>query len=691
MGDRLTGRGMLRDGRPWIPVSGELHYSRVPRARWAERLELMRSGGVSVVSTYVPWIHHEPRRGEASFAGGLDLAAFLDLCAATGLDTVLRIGPWVHGELRNGGFPDWVRESPVAHRSDDPAYLELVREWFGRIGGAVAGRVPLAVQLENELLDDPGHLVTLKRLALGAGIAAPLWTATAWDGARLPEGEVVPVYSGYGDGFWADADAPWDPAFRAQFRFSHAWDPPRPAAPPGPVPPITCELGGGMATAYHRRPRPSGRDVAAVAHCKLGSGSVWQGYYMYAGGTNPPGVAVEGQAEGTHESHATGYPNDVPRLGYDFHAPIGEAGTLSAGHAELRRQHAFLAAFAEELTAAPSWLPGGDGLRWAVRGAFLFIAWHQPHEPLATYPGARFTVGGVELPSRPVDIPPGTLARWPVGLEAGGVRLRWATASALTVLPGAVPTLVLCADEGIPVEVAGVGEVEPGRSPLRLRDGAAGLDLLVLTPGDSAIAWVREGERRLLLSAADLGWGADGRIVARGAGPAPEVLEYDPAAGAFRPLPLRPDGPGAPAQDVVARPVRQFRPPRRYGERAGRASAPSARVFDELAAVYALDLPGWAGESDALLHIDWAGDVAELRIDGRAATDRFWDGSHWVVSLRDAGYGPGREVTLHVLPLDPGAPVHLPEDARRRADAAGGPLLAVDRVRVEARRAWRVR
>src|SRR5262245_27734059 len=95
----LTSRHLLRDGRPWIPVSGELHYSRVPRHRWAERLRFLRSGGVTVVSTYVPWIHHVPSPGAPRFDGNLDIAAFVDLSRATGLEVVLRIGPWVHGEI----------------------------------------------------------------------------------------------------------------------------------------------------------------------------------------------------------------------------------------------------------------------------------------------------------------------------------------------------------------------------------------------------------------------------------------------------------------------------------------------------------------------------------------------------------------------------------------------------------------
>ncbi|GFJ87032.1 beta-galactosidase [Phytohabitans rumicis] len=712
----LTSRFLRRDGQPWIPISGELHYSRVPRERWDQRLRLMRSGGITVVSSYVPWIHHVPRRGAPRFEGNLDVAAFVDLCRATGMEVVLRIGPWVHGELRNGGFPDWVQQAPLVHRSDDPAYLELVGEWFGQLGAALAGRCTpanvLAIQLDNELYDQPGHLLTLKRLAREAGMSAPLWTATAWGGAQLPAEQIMPLYGGYGDGFWVDADAPWDPSFREHFFFSHTWDDPGIGADLRTetasthevselFPPATCELGGGMATAYHRRPRPSALDIAAVAHCKIGNGSAWQGYYMYSGGTNPPG---------TQESHATGYPNDMPELSYDFHAPIGEAGALSPTHAGLRRQHAFLAAFGSRLADMPSSLPqvrpeGVDDtttLRWALRSdggsGFLFLAWHQPHVTLPTYQGAQFQVTleteQFLLPSKPVDIPAGTLARWPIALDVQGVRIDWATASALTLLPGPVPTVVLCAEPGIPVELAVAGQapqaVQPGREPLRLSDGSRVLDVLVLSATDADAAWV-EGGRRLLLSDDDLAWGADGRVTARTTRPAPDVRVYDPVRREFRPLPLQGDAPAAADVPVTLHRPAHHAVPAIYGKRDTRQSAPSTAAFDELAAICELQLPAWAADPDrdALLRIDWAGDVAQLRVDGRTVTDRFWDGSAWLVSLRDADYRPTSTLTLHVLPLSADSPVHLPADAAERAAGSRGQLLAIDAVRVEAQRTWR--
>lgn len=709
----VTDRAVLRDGVPWVPVSGEIHYSRIPRGRWRERLRQLRAGGVTVASTYVFWLHHSPARGEARFDGNLDVGAFLDECADAGLEVALRIGPWVHGEARNGGFPDWVQELDVRHRSDDPRYLELVREWFGQLAAALGGRAQpggpvIAVQLENELYDRPEHLVTLKRLAREAGIAAPLWTATAWGGAQLPAGEVLPLFGGYADGFWVDPGEPWHPTFRAHFFPSHDWDDPGVGADVRDAqgfaaasatadlhgfPPATCELGSGMATAYHRRPVLTGRDIAALAHVKIGNGSAWQGYFMYAGGRSP--------GPGMQESQATGYPNDMPEFGYDFHAPIGQSGDLAESYALLRDQHAFLAAFGHLLGGmtsslpedAPSGLDDRTTLRWALRNdgdaGFVIISHHQPHEPVADVAGVQLQIvtdaGSTVVPSHPIDIPAGTLARWPVGLTLGGSRLDWATASAVTLLHGDVATLVLVEDTGIPVEASVDGvtmAVAPGRDPMRV----GGFDLLVLPAGEHP--WVQDlpsGRRRLLLSEAELTWGGDEVVHVRLGGA--DVAEYDPRSRSWSPL--RGAGGGILTRTVgVAEAQAAVPGPSDYGFAGRRHSAPTTDVFDAHAAVFALTLPAGALDGDAVLDIDWAGDVAQLRGDGIPLDDRFWDGTRWAVALRDVGVGAGSTLTLHVLPLASDSTIALPAAAAARVTAATAPLVAVDAVTVRVRGAW---
>ena len=747
----ISNRHLSRDGAPWIPVSGEIHYSRVPRERWGERLRQMQAGGITVISFYVPWLHHVPERAKPCFEGDLDVGAFIDEIRSVGLDVVVRVGPWVHGEMRNGGFPDWVQDAPVRHRTDDPSYLELVSEWFGQLGAALDGRcnpeTVLAIQIENELYDQPGHIVTLKRLARENGLSAPLWTATGWGGAQLPDPEVLPLFGGYGDGFWVDPDQPWDSTFREHYFFSHVWDDPGIGAdvrgelvtagngPSEAFPLATCEIGGGMATAYHRRPWPSALDVAAVSHCKIGNGSAWQGLYMYAGGTNP--------GPNLQESHATAYPNDMTEFSYDFHSPIGEAGNLAPSHAVLRRQHFFLQAFGDRLAAMPSHLPdvrpsGVDDattLRWAFRGddrgGFLTVAWHQPHIPLSTYRDARFRIvlgdEVIDLPSQPIDIPAGTLAQWPVGLDVGGIRVDWATASALTVLAGSVlagsvlagsvlagsvPTLVLVAESGIPVEIAVGGgsrvhdrptsttgartvwTVEPGLVPTRVGDGPAALDILVLPADLADSAWVQAdptGEpRRLLISDDEVRWSRAGHLEVRTARPVPDVLAYAPASFSFEKVVLEPaTGPARQANVDVVRTREATDDVTSYGSHDGRPSAPPADVVESHSAVFTLTVPEFAGSGDSFLHIDWAGDVGRLLLDGRVVTDRFWDGSTWIVNLTDVGFRAGSTVQLTILPLSIDSRVALPDGATRRLAASRRQSVGeIDSVRVVRTALW---
>jgi len=361
----------------------------------------------------------------------------------------------------------------------------------------------------------------------------------------------------------------------------------------------------------------------------------------------------------------------------------------------------------------PARVEDAGTLRWAVRAddgsGFVFIGWHQPHVPLPTYRGARFRVattrGPVELPSAAVDIPSGTLARWPLGLEVGGVTIDWATATALTVLPGAVPTLVLTEDAGIPVEVVHDGvvhRVEPGGDALRL---AGALDVLVLTADDAADAWVVEaGGRRLFVSPDEVTWDAAGRVAVRSASAHPDVREY--ADGRWRALDLDrtggggTDGPapshapgGAPAPrragvgSIRLQTEREATVPSgEYGARHGRQAAPRDDVLDAHAAVYVLDVPEHT--DDAVLRVRWAGDVLQLRVDGETVTDRFWDGSELVANLRDAGVRHGSRVELRVLPLRTDTGVHLPADAAARLASASVALCAVDAVTIDQRALW---
>ena len=710
---RLNSRWIEVDGKPSLPVTGELHYSRIPRSRWEESLRLMVASGLTSVSTYMFWIHHEPVRGEISFDGDLDIAAFLEIAERVGVDVILRIGPWCHGEVRNGGHPDWVLEAAPGARTNDPVYLELARGWYEQVAGQVArfcgpeSRV-IGIQIENELYDQPEHIATLKQLARDAGLSAPLWTATGWGGALLPPHEVFPLYSGYADGFWAGQGSTWDDSFRDHFRFTHVWDDPgvggdfreegveivvRDIDPE--FPPATCELGGGMATAYHRRPIARGRDIAALANVKIGNGSAWQGFYMYVGGTNP--------ADHRQESHATGYPNDLPRFDYDFQAAFGATGHPGSSLGLLRDHNAFLAAFGDRLVQMYSSLPGDapvdvhdlTSLRWAVRSdgdsGFLFINTHEPHDPLSGSADVQFRIGlggeDVVVPDRPIDIPSGLIARWPLRLEVAGVHIEWATASVSGVIEGEIPTLVLRAHDGIGARIrfaAGttvrIGEedlltdepfdVEPGES--LLADGA--LRVLVVDEAQADRLWYLGDD---LIDSLDAVWREPAGLVVRAAN-RPAATRW--TGTGFEPLDLEASSQPGSVPVALDELHSGGMPPARYGEFMGRSSAPTDDQIDEVAAVWRIAVPDRDAvvEGDRIeLVIEWEGDVAQLRADGIVVRDRFWDGSSWRVDI--TALSPGAELTLHVVPITTESVIDLDENARARV-AAAGRLCAVHRV-----------
>jgi beta-galactosidase len=725
-------RYLVRGGRPWLPVSGEFHFSRYPVAEWREELLKMRAGGITVVSTYVFWIMHEERRGEFRWFGDLDLRKFVLLCGELGLDVVARIGPWVHAECRNGGFPDWLLTADCVPRTDDARYLALVEPYFAQIGTQLAGLGHadggpiVAVQIENELHDEPDHLVTLRRMAEQVGIDPPLWTATGWGHVELPEDELLPLFGGYPEAAWDSAHDGWPAQSRAHYVFGAGRDDdsigadlraaPSSASHSGielaRYPFATCELGGGMYTSYHRRPVVTATDVAALALVKLGSGSVWQGYYLYHGASMKLGALSTLQ-----ESHATGYPNDCPVITYDFQAPLGEYGQFRDSYACLRWHHLWLADHGADLATMTLQLPADppqdpadrSTLRWAVRtdgtSGYLFVNNHQPVESLPDHADVQFavTVDGRRLvvPARPTTVPSGAYFVWPLNRRIGGVTIRTASAQPVCDLTvDGVPTAVLAQTAGIPVDLLvnavsgdGPATVRAEGGDLRVTGVRPGTDcLLRLTAGDGSRADILILDEAAALTATrGRLWDADRLVLSTAPavidadqlavyGPADAALVYPPPrgtgrAGVFARLEVPADRIAATA--VAARIVRPAGPAGRPAcdPRTGRASAPTDNDFTA-AAVYHVDVPAdaFVGDAELLLQVDWTGDVGRAYCAGELIADHFWYGPRWDIGLRRHRIEVIRHgLELHLLPLVENAPIYLSPASRPRY--AGGQVI----------------
>jgi hypothetical protein len=458
----LDSRSLLRDGKPWMLISGEFHYARCPEAEWHDELLKIKAGGVSVVASYIFWIHHEEVQGVWDWTGQRDLRKFLQTCQAVGLDVLLRIGPWCHGEVRNGGFPNWLQklgdDKVFELRRDNPGYLGYVTKLYAQIAEQMKGLLwkdggaVIAIQVENEYGGPTEHLMTLKKMARAAGIDVPLYTCTGWgSGGAAPFGELVPFSGSYADGFWDRSLRGGGYGvlnFSGGFRRGNAaamgmmgGDAASTNAAPvraETYPSCTCELGGGMMASYHRRVFMWPEDAESLALVRLGSGVNLLGFYMYHGGQNP-----EGKLTYLNETQATNYWNDLPVKNYDFQAPIGEYGQERAHYHFLRLLGLFLEDFGPGLSGMTSHTPNGrDLLNWAARSngdsGYLFVSHYQHLSQQPNRENIQFQVKladrDITVPSAPVTVPYNSRFFWPLNLDLGGVKLIYASAQPICQL-----------------------------------------------------------------------------------------------------------------------------------------------------------------------------------------------------------------------------------------------------------------
>ena len=451
----VTSRYFTRNGKPWIGVMGEFHFSRYSRENWHRELAKMKAGGITIVSTYLFWIYHEEIEGKMDFGGDNDIRAFIEECKDVGLDVVIRIGPWAHGECRNGGFPDWLLKKDYKLRDNNEEYLAVVKKWYQSIYNEVKGLFYkdggniIAVQIENEFVDNAEHLAKLKEIAVECGFIAPIYTVTGWNsasGAKIPVDEVMPVFGGYCEAPWENHMNRLSPSPHYFFNRmrndsaigtdliaktqSDGWQ-----LPYERYPFATCELGGGIEVTHHRRPIIKPMDIYAVSLVKLGDGNNLVGYYMYHGGTNKIG-----ELSTFNETKATGYPNDYPILSYDFQAPLSEYGEVREQYGLLNMLHMFVNDFGEEFAPMIAVDSGNtvaaddtNSLRYGMRtngkSGFVFVNHYQRLTELADIENAVISAGNVEFP--PIDVKGEVSFFMPFNMKMGDSVLEYATAQPL--------------------------------------------------------------------------------------------------------------------------------------------------------------------------------------------------------------------------------------------------------------------
>uniref|UniRef100_A0A3Q3IHX4 Beta-galactosidase n=1 Tax=Monopterus albus TaxID=43700 RepID=A0A3Q3IHX4_MONAL len=175
------------EGEPFHILGGSIHYFRVPRAYWRDRLMKMKACGINTLTTHVPWSLHQPERGVFNFHTQLDLEAYISLAAELGLWVILRPGPYISSEMDLGGLPSWLlRDGSMRLRTTYPGFTEAVNAFFDKLIPKVVplqfkkGGPIIAVQVENEygsFAKDENYMIFIKEALQSRGISELLLTS----------------------------------------------------------------------------------------------------------------------------------------------------------------------------------------------------------------------------------------------------------------------------------------------------------------------------------------------------------------------------------------------------------------------------------------------------------------------------------------------------------------------------------
>lgn len=641
--------GFVIDGKHQIPVMGEMHYSRVPKADWRREIRKMKAGGITILSTYVFWIHHEAEEGLWDWSGNKDLREFISICGEEQMPVVLRIGPFSHGEVYQGGFPIWLTDKATADaqnyklRTLAPGFMKATERLYANIhaqvfdllwkdGGPIVG-----IQIENECRGPWNYYQALKDIAVKVGFDVPFYTRTGWPALNGQEvfGQMLPLYGDYADGFWdrklTDMPGDYPKAFTMDLKrmstviatetFSKAE-----LSDGGEAslsyPYLTCELGGGMMPSYHRRINMSGREAMPLAICKVGSGSNLPGYYMYHGGSNAYNP-MHTMAE-TQRSATTAH-NDMPHITYDFQCPLGEMGQPNQeSFHQTRLFHQFLSDWGEELSQM-----NVDTLseHYARRGNFEF---YNDYVRILNEKGISYV--------RPVDM---QFQRHLITAEAQPF-CHIDKELYLIPIKGRKPI----------IWVDGKKYALKENKTLQAKD----ITICLLSAERARSAFKIDGKLCYAQHGGILYEDDNGQIVE-------EVWQLN-----NEDIPSQQTQPAGPARDI------------KLGS-AKVAEQPTDEEFQQ-AAIWSIALPNTASGTEAedcFLQINYQGDCARIYADGQLVEDNFWNGKPMLVRMNQL---IGKHIELRILPLRKDAPIYLQQEQKALLEAADDVLLKLDSVRL---------
>lgn len=297
------------DGKPVFLTAGEIHYARIPRELWRDRLWRIKKMGFNTIQFYTFWNSNEPQDGVWDFSGNSDLDAFLALVHEMGLYAIARVGPYCCAEWEHGGFPSWLTIKPgMVLRENNEQYLRYVDRYLAKIEAIVArhqihkGGSVIMMQLENENL----------AAGWGADTSSP-YMMHLYEKARAAGIEIPIFFSGLHHGADPSGESPY---------------------PVSQTPWYTTEFWTGWIGRYGDMPKEMLEQKVRGTWKIIAFGGGGYGYYMVHGGSN------------------FGYSGDTVMASYDYSAPIGEWGGFHNLFFPARRAAQFAQSFSALLTGS---------------------------------------------------------------------------------------------------------------------------------------------------------------------------------------------------------------------------------------------------------------------------------------------------------------------------------------------------
>jgi len=187
------------DGKRVFLFCGEIHYFRVPKELWFDRLLKAKRAGLNCIASYIAWNWHEPIENVLLFSDNTsnspyessafsrDLEGYIQLVKQLGLYFIARPGPYICSEWDSGGHPNWLYQKVSVLRSLDENYIRYAEKWYSTVlpvverSSLLNGGPTILLQIENEYFwGDAPYMLKLYEIARKYVKSIPIITNEDW-------------------------------------------------------------------------------------------------------------------------------------------------------------------------------------------------------------------------------------------------------------------------------------------------------------------------------------------------------------------------------------------------------------------------------------------------------------------------------------------------------------------------------